>query len=281
MGAGPVAGRGEMSRRNTADPLVRAFLDTYKVNLLSVPRENAEVGDAYVEMANGSVSAPGKLRHLLTPEIRMPDILPDELMATIRGKQTRALDLSAGINLLEGFFSAIGADAAVGKIKAEYQRKRVGKLRFQLKNATRDAVDAFEFGKALIPCQLNGQQPFVQDGNRYYAVIGVLRSRSITVSTEDERANKIEVAADALKSAIAIDGKFGITRENSGDITYEGAVPLAFGVELVELLYNREQKKFLLSGITDPKVVRRVGDDKERRVFVGDPDGGNVFIDLK
>lgn len=51
-----------MSRRNTNDPLLRAFLDTYKVNLLAIPREGAEVGDAYVASPNGSISEPGKLR---------------------------------------------------------------------------------------------------------------------------------------------------------------------------------------------------------------------------
>jgi hypothetical protein len=242
-----------MSRRNTTDPLVRAFLDTYKVNLLSIPREGVEVGDAYVATADGGMSAPGKLRYLLTPDILMPQISPNEKMTSIAGKRTRALDLSVGLKLLEGFLSAIGVDVVIGKIKAEYQHKRVGKVRFQLKDATRDSVDAFEFGKALIPCRLNAKQPFVQDGNQYYAVVGVLRSRSITVSTEDENSTNIEVDADALKSAIAAEGKIGVTQETSGDITYEGGVSLAFGVELVEMRYDNEQAKFFLSGILDPQ----------------------------
>jgi hypothetical protein len=269
-----------MSRRNTNDPLLRAFLDTYKVNLLSIPREGVQVGDAYVATADGSMSAPGKLRYLLTPEIRMPQISSDEKMTSIAGKRTRALDLNIGLNLLEGFLTAIGVDIAIGKIKAEYQHESVGKVRFQLKDATRDSVDAFEFGRALIPCRLTSEQPFVQDGNQYYAVVGVLRSRSITVSTEDQNSNKVEIGIDALKSAVVAEGKIGVKRETSGDITYEGSVPLAFGVELVEMRYDGGQAKFFLSGISDPKVVRGRGDEKERRVFVGDPQTGDVFLPM-
>jgi hypothetical protein len=270
-----------MSQRNTKDPLLRAFLDTYKVNLLSIPREGAEVGDAYVAAPDGSVSQPGKLRHLLTPEIQMPPITANEKMTTIAGKRTSQLDLSVGLNLLDGFLSAIGGSVAIGKIKAEYERKRVGKVRFQLKDATRDSVDAFEFGKALIPCRLNAKQPFVEEGNQYYAVIGVLRSRSITVSTEDERSSSVELAVDALEGAVGAEGKVGVKQEADGDITYEGDVPLAFGVELVDIHYDEDQQKFFVVGITDPKVVRARGDTKERRVFVGDADTGDVFLALK
>jgi hypothetical protein len=269
-----------MSRRNTTDPLLRAFLDTYKVNLLAIPRQGVEVGDAYVVTSNGAMSTPGKLKYLLTPAIQMPDIAADETLAAIAGKQTRALNVDVGFDLLEGFFSAIGADAVIGKIKAEYQHKRVSTLRFQLKNATRDSVDAFAFGKALIPCRLNAKQPFVQDGNQYFAVVGVLRSRSVTVSTEDEKSNNVDVGLDVLKSAVGGDGKLDVSQERSEDITYEGPLPLAFGVELVKMHYDKDQEKFFLSGITDPKVVRAGPEEKDRRVLVGDPERGDVFLPL-
>jgi hypothetical protein len=269
-----------MTRRNTSDPLLRAFLDSYKVNLLTIPREGAEVGDAYVEGVDGAMSTPGKLRFLLTPAIRLPPVSHEEKLTTIAGKRTRQLDVGVGLKLLEGFLSAIGADIGIGKIKAEYEHKRVGKIRFELKDATRDSVDAFAFGRALIPCQLNAAHPFVGAGNRYYAVVGVLRSRSITVRSEDANANHIELGVDALKDAVNVHGKLDVKREATGEITYQGRLPLAFGVELVEMRYDDELKKFFLDGIRDPKVVR-AGDTKERRILVGDPTGGDVFLQLK
>ena len=58
-------------------------------------------------------------------------------------------------------------------------------------------------------------------------------------------------------------------------------MPLAFGVELVELLYDNDQNKFFLFSVTDPQVVRADGDKTERRIFVGDPVRGNVFLPLQ
>ncbi len=57
-----------MCRRNTQDPLIRAFLDTYGLNLLAIPRADAAVGDLYV-VTNDSISAPGALSTVLTPDL--------------------------------------------------------------------------------------------------------------------------------------------------------------------------------------------------------------------
>ena len=264
-----------MSRRNTKDPLLQVFLDTYHVNLLSIPRADADVGDAYVQDVGGPISPPGKLKYLLTPEFKLPKIHRDEKLTMISGKQTRALDVNAGLKLLDGFFSAIGAAIGIGKIKGEFANKHASKVRFQLKNATRDSVDAFEFGKALIPCHLNSQQPFVQPGNRYYAVTGVLRSRSITVHSETDGATKVGLDVDALKNAVEVGGKLAVSSDAQGEITYTGDAPLAFGVELVELFYDREANKFYVQGLREAATVRA---EKERRVFIGDSQTGDAFI---
>lgn len=267
-----------MTKRNTSDPLVRSFLDTYKINLLSVPRESADVGDTYVATAEG-VSAPGQLAHLLTPELVMPHVERKEKLANIAGKETRAIDLKFGIKLLEGFFSAIGADTVIGKINAEYEHKRTGRLRFKLKDATRDSVDPFAFGKALIPCRLYAKQPFVARGNRYYVAVGVVRSPSITVSAEDKNADKVDIDLSALKKAASAVAKLSIEQGGDGELTYRGKVPLAFGVELVEMKYDDAKEKFLLTAVPEAQTIRAPPDME--RVFIGDAQQGNVFIDTK
>ena len=264
-----------LTRRNTSDPLVREFLDTYKINLLSIPRGSAGVGDAYVSTKQG-VSEPGQLRHLLVPDLIMPETHCNEQMIDIAGKQTRALDLKLGLKLLEGFFSAIGADLGMSKIGAEYEHKGAGKVRFNLKNATRDSVDPFEFGKALIPCRLNERQGWVADGNRYFATVGVLRSPSITITAEDDRSNTVSIDAGVIENAISAKGKLAIEHGSEGELTYKGNVPLAFGVELVEIIYDENEQKFFITGVTTPQKIR--AETVIERAFIGDPEEGSVFI---
>jgi hypothetical protein len=281
-----------MSGRNSEDPLLREFLDTYQLNLLAVPRENAQVGDTYVDTPKG-VAMPGQLRFLLTPQLVMPKISTGEKMTHIAGKQTAALDLKVGLSLLGGFFAAIGAGTAVGKVKSEYDHKGARLLRFKFLNATRDSVDALEFGDALIGCRLNQRHPFVEAGNRYYVAVGVVRSPSITVSAENERSNNVNLEADALQSAVGAEGKLAVKREQSGEITYEGSTPLAFGVELLEMNYLEDETKFRLAALPEPKKIRgeeriraeealkaQPGEREFSRDFIGDAGEGNAFITI-
>jgi hypothetical protein len=268
-----------MSRRDSEDPLLREFLDTYKLNLLSIPRENANVGDVYVRTPTG-ITQPGGLQFMLTPKFTMPEITQNEKMTGISGRQTSALNFNAGVSLLDGFFSVLGAVGVLDKVKAAYTHKRTGKLRFRFKAATRDAVDTIAFGKALIPCRLNKRHPFVQPENSYYVTVGVVRSKSITVSASDDSSNKVSLDVGALKKAIGVDTKIGIDQGEEGELTYEGRVPLAFGVELLELSYDDTQNKFLLDAVSKAQKIRAepATDSHVERSFIGDAQSGNAFI---
>jgi hypothetical protein len=266
-----------MSRRDTTDPLLKAFLQDYKIHLLAIPRRDATIGDVYVHTKKG-VSAPGHLRSLLKPAPRMPRPNLGEPLAHITKTQTRALDLKIGLGLLEGFLSAIGASVVAGKIKAAYEQNGAAKIRFKIKNATRDSVDLLAFGKALIPCRLDEAHPFVQSGNRYYVTVGVLRSPSISVTAQDSDQKAVNVEASALKDAASVKAKINVKRGGDGELTYQGPEALAFGVELVEMTYDKTERKFQLSGMQD--VVRIRGAKKIERAFIGDPKRGDVFLRL-
>lgn len=268
-----------MSRRNSDDPLLRAFLNTYKLNLLAIPRENAQVGDVYVDTPKG-ISTPGALQFLLTPKFVMPKITTGEKMTSIAGTQTEALKYKVGISLLDGFFSALGALGALDKVKAAYEHKRTGKLRFRFKNATRDSVDSLAFGKALIPCKLEGRQPYVQPGNSYYVTVGVVRSKSITISAKDDTSDTVSLDVGALKKAIGVEGGLVVEQSSEGELTYSGPTALAFGVELVQLSYDQDQNKFLLMPLSHPEKIRARAITEDRlieRSFIGEPDGNAFF----
>ena len=53
-------------------------MDKYHLNLLSVPREKAEVGDLYVYDGKRA-SAPGKISSFLNETIEMPEVQKDQI----------------------------------------------------------------------------------------------------------------------------------------------------------------------------------------------------------
>ena len=124
---------------------------------------------------------------------------------------------------------------------------------------------------------MNKKHPFVRDGNRYYVTVGVVRSPSITVVAEGSDATDVSVDAEAVKGAVSATGKVSVKAEAEGELTYEGPEALAFGVELVELAYDEDERRFLMSGV-DKAITIRGKKAKPKKTFVGDPVEGNVFV---
>ena len=267
-----------MSRRNTTDPLLRSFLEDYKLNLLKIPRRNAEVGDVYVD-TDGVISPPGRLKSLLVPNVVMPPIKAGEKLAHLATTKTRAIQLEAGVGLLEGFFGAIGATSIAAKIGGTYKPKGAELVRFRLLNVTCDSVDPIALGNAIAKCRLDVKNPFVHGATAYYVTVAVFRSSSITVTAEDNNSKKVRVDASMMMNSITAGGNVQVKNENAEELTYDAREPLAFGVELVELKYDKAQHRFAMAGIDLAIKIRNP--DLIKKVLVGDAKKGDVFLHLR
>src|SRR2546425_2350227 len=189
-----------MRKRTTNDPLIRAFLDRYGLNLLAVPREGAKVGDLYVEDRNG-VSAPGSVVSFVDPPLVLPRQKRNEVMADVAGLVSDEVDIKTGLGLLEGFLVAVGAGAIVDKVRAEYEAARARTIRFRFPDATRDSVDPIELGTRLEEHKLAEDHPLWAPANRYYLVTAVARTSSITVRAGTGESESVDLEIGALTVA--------------------------------------------------------------------------------
>ena len=167
----------------------------------------------------------------------MPPVSKDEAMADVTGALSRAVDARVGVNLLEGFLMALGAPAVLTKTKAGFNAKGVDKVRFRIRNATRDSADPILLGKELIDNTLLTDHPLIADGSTFFVTTGVARSSEISVAAEDEKGAGIELDVDVLKIAGAQTG-VSVSRERKNEISFSGDKRLAFGVEVTELLID-------------------------------------------
>ncbi len=222
-----------MCKRNTTDPLVRMFLDRYKVNLLAVPRQGADCGEVYIRNGRRVSSGVG-VTDLLEPAVTLPAAYRGEPLANLSGSFSDAVGVKLGIGLLESFMAAIGVAAVLSKVSALFERTRTSGLRFSFADATRDSIDAASLGLALGGRRLRPDQPLVQPGNEYFVTAAVIRSPSVSVIAEDDRANRVEFGADAVT---VLNATAGVNVESgaSGQLTFRGDTPLAIGLELYEL----------------------------------------------
>jgi hypothetical protein len=255
------------------------FLDRYGLNLLSIPREKASVGDLYVDDGRHT-SAPGSVEYFLDPPVEIPPPTTNEHMADVAGEISDAVAVSAGLGLLEGFLAALGAGGVISKVRAGYTAKKTESLRFHLDDATRDSVDPMRLGSLLAGHHPVPGHPMWSPSNRYYLVTAVARTPSITVIAKDDRSHTVDVDVEVIKLATV---STGVSVDGSSDvgITYKGAKKLAFGVELMELAFDSESGAVKLT-VPDQAVTVRGSEGSVPSIgrdFIGSPEG-DAFLAL-
>ncbi len=231
-------------KRNTDDPLIRMFLDRYSLHLLAVPREGAAVGDLYVYDGK-RVSAPGKVMYLLEPPLELPPVTAGEVMADVSGTVSNSVSLEAGFGLLEGFLAAMGAVGIVSSLRASWQARRVGFLRFRFSSAVRDSVDVLLLGSRLIRHKLVEDHPLHDEDHRYYLVTAVARTPSISIVAESAEGKAVAVDIGAARMA-DVGAGVSVQQTSEGEVTFAGSKSLAFGVELHELQYDSKRGRVKL-----------------------------------
>jgi hypothetical protein len=269
-----------MCKRSTDDPLVRLFLDRYGLNLLPIPRESAAVGDLYVYDGR-RVSPPGNVTYFLDPPPEMPELTTGERMADVEGVMSSGFSLDLGLGLLEGFFMAFGAGALADKVTAEYRAQETRSLRFRITEATRDFVDPFKLGMALIGRRLLTEHPMWSEDNRYYLVTGVARTPSISVVAENGGSSGVQLDVEALK-VVGATGALTLERSSEYEVVYKGDRLLAFGVELCELSYEPKRSSLRLKMPEGalPGLKGASGESSDPgalRAFIGENEG-DAFI---
>jgi hypothetical protein len=240
-----------MCRRNTEDPLLRTFFDKYNLHLLSIPRANTAVGDLYIHDGEHT-SASGSVTHFLEPALKIPAGAADEQMADVSGQISQAVSVKAGFGLLESFLTALGAAGIVTKARAGLEAKGAATLRFRFKGATRDSVDAMLLGSKLARHTLKKNHALYRKDYRYYLVTAVVRSPSISIVAESNRARAVDLDVKALKSGAK--AAVRVEQSDKGEVTFAGKKKLAFGVELYELVLDPERHTLKLR--LPPGVVR-------------------------
>jgi hypothetical protein len=266
-------------KRNTEDPLVRAFLDRYGLHLLAIPREHAAVGDLYVSSKRG-VAVAGRVEHLLEPPLAITATTVGERLADVAGLVSLGVSVGAGLGLLEGFLTAFGAAGLVGKARASFESKRTRSIRFRFQNATRDSTDVLAVGRSIWRHRFPDAHGVGDEHSRYYLATAVARTPSLTIRAETETGDTVKLDVEAAHIAGA-DTNISVTEASEGDITFAGDRPLAFGVELHELVFDEKMQALKLKDPPPPMRVRGNGADERsvRPAFIGGEDG-DVLLQL-
>jgi hypothetical protein len=75
--------------------------------------------------------------------------------------------------------------------------------------------------------------------DKIYVVTSVLKSNKISVSAKDASKQSIDLDLPVVQEAIGFNVKVAGAQGRAGLVTFEGAVPLAFGFQAVQLIFDK------------------------------------------
>jgi len=178
---------------------------------------------------------------------------------------------------LEAFLNQLWVGSFGTSIRSKIETKDIQSIRFCFKDPIREWIDPYEFANELGLYRIKEESPVFEAENRYYVVTAVARSKSISIIAQDRNNKTVDVKSHVTP---LIDASANVSTETFQDlgITFKGQEKLVFGVELYELVYNINTKRFRMKWSEEPVMIR--GEEKLQQVikpsFIGEKE--DIFI---
>jgi hypothetical protein len=182
----------------------------------------------------------GSIVDLIGPgSIALPEVRRDDRPGIdIEGKETSKVNVSIGLSILGGFISALGG----GTLGIQLGFARARTVTFKYSGVMEDRVDVLSLEKFVKAGQIS---PLVPTGtleklldNEVYVVTSVLKTPRILVDAQGEKNTSVGVDVPVIQQAVGGNVKVEVGGTSSSRVVFEGAFPVAFAFQAVELVFD-------------------------------------------
>jgi hypothetical protein len=177
--------------------------------------------------------------------VPLPPVRRDERPGIdIEGRETSKVNVNIGLSFLGAFIGALGGNNL--GVQAGFSKART--VTFQYAGVMEDCVDVlaletFVKGGIINPHIPAGTLEKLLD-DEIYVVTSVLKTKRIVVSAQGDAGQTLQLDVPVLQGAVG--GNLKVDREGSiaSKVVFEGAFPLAFGLQAVQLVFD-DSSEFL------------------------------------
>ena len=119
--------------------------------------------------------------------------------------------------------------------------KQARTVTFQFDDVLQDAINIIHLDKFLSDALVNGlaqRTAEMLEADFLYVVTATLKGKSCTIEAKNSNEASVEVNVPELEGIVGGDVKVSGNRENATKVTFEGGIPLVFGVQAVHLIFT-------------------------------------------
>ena len=258
-----------------SDPALKALKDK-GYNVVQLPK--VDLLPTQLLVRNGKrLQRLGDLTSVFSPDPQapVPPVSADQGGPNISGTNSADLDVGIGLNILGGLVSALGG-STLG-LTLGYQRARSVQFEYvdTIENhAQVTAIDAFLAGATINPFARAVAQ--MLEADNVYVITSTLKARKLNVSAKDSSKSSLAVDVPVIQNAIGGNVKLTSGGQGSTVVTFEGLVPLVFGVQAVRLIFENgkyRSMKLVDSGSVGVEATAAEGGDVPvNSIFFANPE---------
>ena len=220
------------------DPFV-TYLKSFGYNALQLPRAN--VSPLQVLAKSGKdLNWLGDLSDVFN--VQTAEVLPlierDVVASSISGQRSGEVSIGVGLSLLGGVISALGGS----KVGLDVGYKRATSAVFEFPEVLSDTVSVVKLDRFLGASDVNPNAVSVGkmlEADQIFVITSTIKSRKYTVVAKDKSGVDVAFDVPVIQNAVGGDVKVSAGGDRTGKVTYEGATPLVFGFQAVQLFYEK------------------------------------------
>jgi hypothetical protein len=226
---------------NCKDPSLIA-LKKVGYNVVQLPR--VDLLPTQLLVAEGkTLQRLGDLTSVFVPNAAgapVPPIKPDQPGPDISGTKSADLTLGLGLDILGGLISALGGS----KLGIDLAYSKAASIQFEFSATIRSDTELALIDQFLASSTINQYARAARemlDKDKVYVVTSVVKSNTINVTAKDSNKNSLGIDLPVIQNAIGANVSVGSNGASSNVVTYKGAVPLVFGFQAVQLIFDGER----------------------------------------
>jgi len=240
-----------------SDPYL-TYLKQFGYNVVRLPKTDVRPGQLLTH--NGrDLTRLGEIADVLASKTAAaPQILADRKAADLSGKQTGELSLGIGLSILGTVIGALGGS----KLGLDLKYEKATSVVFEFQDVLEDRIELTRLDAFLAAADVNPGSAYVREllyADELYVTTSTIKSTKFTVESKNASNKGVEVSVPEIQQLVGANVKVSGKKDKTSKVTYEGAIPLVFGFQAVQLDYEGGRYKRFKPLKTGDRALERVG----------------------
>ena len=218
------------------------YLKSCGYNVIRVPKADIQPLQIFVS-ERGILKPLGQLSTILNPgEIPLPSVKQDQVMAGIKGKRTNDLSIGVGISILGNIIGAMGGS----KLGLESKFSKARTIAFEFVDVLEDSIEIAKLDQYLANADVNPhsrQLAQLLEADEIFVTTATIKSNKFTIEVKKKNNVDAGVTVPEIKEVVGGNVEVKTSADAENKIAFEGKVPLGFGFQAVQLIYEDGQYK--------------------------------------